>query len=151
MKILRLSIPYPPSVNRTYYNRTHLGDNLRGRGLTKEASVYKNTVADLIHYSFPFVNFGKQEIKVTILDYPPNRRGDNHNCIKIVFDAIERSGLIDNDKQIVSHEIIPAEIKNPAEWILKIEPYYGVHKILDKIRFYSEQKQEEQEKRRPHD
>jgi Holliday junction resolvase RusA-like endonuclease len=57
------------------------------------------------------------------LDNPSNLRGDNHNCEKIVFDAIQLSGIINNDKQIIAHEIIPGIIKNPPSWTIKIEPY----------------------------
>jgi Holliday junction resolvase RusA-like endonuclease len=137
MKFVEICIPYPPSVNKIYYNRLTPRPQERGRGLTMEAKNYKNYVADLIYYSFPKVKFGKQEVKVSILSSPPNRRGDNHNGLKIVFDAIEKSGLIDNDKQIVALEIIPCDIKSPPTWNLKIEPYTVAQRILDKIRFWN--------------
>lgn len=137
MENIKLSIPYPPSVNRIYYNRKVTNGKLRGRGLTNEANVYKKMVADLIHYSFPRIKYGKQDVKVTILSRPPNKRGDNHNGLKIVFDAIQLSGLIDNDKQIVSLEIIPCEVTKNPEWIVKIQPYSVVQKALDFIRFFN--------------
>ncbi len=128
MKNICITIPYPPSVNKTYYNRHIIKDGvtknlLRGRGLTKEAKTYKKYVASLIYYSFREINFGKDYVKVTILDNPSHRLGDNHNCEKIVFDAIEMSKIIQNDKQIIAHEIIPGICKNPPSWTIKIEPY----------------------------
>jgi Holliday junction resolvase RusA-like endonuclease len=127
MKII-LNIPYPPSFNKTYFNRVIPKDplkknRLRGRGLTKEASAYKSSLAMLIHSKSHRMKFWDQTIKVTILDNPSNLRGDNHNCEKIVFDAIQLSGIINNDKQIIAHEIIPGIIKNPPSWTIKIEPY----------------------------
>lgn len=128
MKTLSITIPYPPSVNRIYHNRIITKDlcaknHLRGRGLTKEARTYKTYVANLLHYSFLNSKFGDQNVKVTILDNPSNRRGDSHNGLKIVFDAMQLSGIINNDKQIVAYEVIPGEIKKPPVWFLKIAPY----------------------------
>ena len=127
MKIL-FTIPYPPSVNNTYFNRVIVKDTLkknrlRGRGLTKEARAYKAGIAILINSKFHRSRFENQTVKVTILDNPANLRGDNHNCEKIVFDAMQLSGIINNDKQIIAHEIIPGIIKNPPTWTIKIEPY----------------------------
>jgi crossover junction endodeoxyribonuclease RusA len=136
MKIIALCIPYPPSVNRIYYNRSNPAPNLRGRGLTYEAKAYKKLVAGMIHYSFPDIKYGKQNVKVSILSSPPNNRGDNHNGLKIVFDAIEMSGIIDNDKQIIALEIIPADIHIPSSWYLKIHPYESSQKASDKTRFF---------------
>ena len=127
MKSLTVTIPYPPSVNKTYFNRSFRRDiikqnHLRGRGLTKAAKDYKMLVAVLISKEANRLIFGEQTVKVTILDNPANLRGDNHNCEKIVFDAIEMSGVIYNDKQIISHEMIPGRLKNPGSWTIKIEP-----------------------------
>jgi len=137
MKIVEICIPYPPSVNKIYYNRSNPSIKATGRGLTSEARGYKKYVAELIHYSLPSIKFGSKDVKVSILSSPPNNRGDNHNGLKIVFDAIELSGLIDNDKQIVALEIIPCEIKNPGTWNLKIEPYSIKDRIMDKIRYWN--------------
>jgi len=160
---IAIRIPYPPSVNETYYNRKSLSkdgnsefgkrtswgpiplpnnknlawegettflkglewktDNKRGRGLTKEARNYRKMVANLIRYSFLSTNFGKEKVKLTILDCQVKARGDNHNCIKIVADAIELSGIIKNDKQIVASEIIPYHTSPKNEWIIKLELY----------------------------
>lgn len=127
MKII-LTIPYPPSINKTYFNRvfpkgTLKNNRLKGRGLTKDAKKYKDCVAMLIHSQFNKMKFGDQTVKVSILDNPANLRGDNHNGEKIVFDSIQLSGIINNDKQIIAHEIIPGIIKNPPSWTIKIEPY----------------------------
>lgn len=130
MKI-EFNIPYPPSVNRIYYNRKVKDGKLKGRGLTTEANNYKKMVAELIHFSFPHIKFGKEEVKVSIVSSPPNRRGDNHNGLKIVFDAIEMSGIIDNDKQIVSLHLIPSDVsKNPC-WNIRMQNYTKSQNIKD--------------------
>jgi|ERR1700678_1582560 len=128
MKSVLITIPYPPSVNKTYFNRTITRDQntpnkLSGRGLTKEAKAYKVNLSFLLHFQFHNLKFGDHPVKVTIQDNPLNDRRDNHNCEKIVFDAIQLSGLIDNDKQIIAHEMIPGTFKNPPTWTIKIEPY----------------------------
>lgn len=128
MKNVVITIPYPPSVNKIYHNRIITKDitrknHLRGRGLTQEAKTYKIALANLIHYSFLNAKFGDQNVKVTILDNPANLRGDSHNGLKIVFDALQLSGIINNDKQIIAYEVMPGTIKNTPTWTLKIEPY----------------------------
>lgn len=128
MKSILLTIPYPPSVNKIYYNRYIIKDGItknhqKGRGLTKEARSYLKLVSSLIYFSFPGITFGKENVKITILDNPSHRLGDNHNCEKIVYDAIQMSKIIYNDKQIIAHEMIPGVCKNPPTWTIKIEPY----------------------------
>lgn len=131
MKNILITIPYPPSVNKIYHNRVIVKDfgsknRLRGRGLTKEARDYKNYVATLLNYKFKHMKFGDKLVKITILDNPRNLRGDSHNGLKIVFDAIELSGLIDNDKQIVSYEVIPGKIKKTdPTWTIRLEQFDG--------------------------
>lgn len=131
MKNILITIPYPPSVNKIYHNRVIVKDpgsknHLRGRGLTKEARDYKNYVATLLNYKFKHMKFGDKLVKITILDNPRNLRGDSHNGLKIVFDAIELSGLIDNDKQIVSYEVIPGKIKKTdPTWTIRLEQFDG--------------------------
>lgn len=144
MKAISLTIPYPPSVNKIYYNRNisglkckRTGKMLRGKGLTTEAADYKRMVADLIHYTFPLIKYGKRDVKISVLSSPSSRRGDNHNGLKIVFDAIELSGIIENDKQIVALEMIPAELRNPPTWDIKIRPYSALDKIVDAVRFWT--------------
>lgn len=128
MKNVLITVPYPISVNKIYHNRVIIKDKakknrLRGRGLTKEARDYKLLVAWLIKSKLNGSKFGSKSVKVTILDNPSNLRGDSHNGLKIVYDAIELSGLIDNDNQIIAMEIIPGVLKTPPSWTLKIEPY----------------------------
>lgn len=126
MKSFVVTIPYPPSVNRIYFNRMRKdtkGNRVKGRGLTTEAREYKDHVSNLIGYLGYNCRFGDSPIKVTILDKPRNGQRDSHNGIKIVFDAIEQSGLIDNDKQIIAYEVIPGIFANPPSWVLKLEPY----------------------------
>ena len=108
MKNVLITIPYPISVNKMYHNRVIVKDvnvknHLRGRGLTKEAKQYKLLVASLLHFKFHRLAFGDKNVKVTILDNPSNLRGDNHNGLKILFDCIQLSGLINNDKQIIAY------------------------------------------------
>jgi len=131
MKFVEISIPYPPSINKIYYNRKSRRAPLKGRGLTLDAKNYKRLVADLIYYSFPHIKYGKDEVKVSIISNPPHHRGDSHNGIKIVFDALQLSGIINNDKQIVAHELIPGHIKEIPSWDIKIVSYAEENKISD--------------------
>src|SRR5271169_2955749 len=106
-KPISFSIPLPPSINEQYVNHkpTPRDTNARGRHLTKAARSYKKSVAEQIMYCFPRVKYGKDPVSISIVVYPKNNRRDEFNCEKIVFDAIQDSGIIENDRQIIYHQM----------------------------------------------
>lgn len=141
-------LPWPPSVNAMYVNAPNLNAHEifeknrhyptthptqapdgskkknRGRFLTSDARAYKRNATLLIHYSCLAVKYGKEKIEVKIVQFPPDRRKrDRDNGIKIVFDCIEKSGLIDNDNQIVAFEVVDGHPSLSPHWKIWIRPY----------------------------
>lgn len=130
MQEIEFLIDWPPSVNSMYTNRMYKeplegGLKLKGRRLTDQARGYKKYVADLIFYKFRNLTFGKNEIEATFFTAPPldKRRRDSQNNEKIVCDAIEDSGIIVDDRQVVKRHFTPLPPSGDGYWIVNLKPY----------------------------
>jgi len=99
----------------------------RGRVLTKEARAYKQGVALLIRSLTKQATFGNANVRVSIIDHPANHRGDKDNGLKIAFDCLQLSGIIENDRQIKSYSLTDGEVKKIPVWIITIEPLGQKH------------------------
>lgn len=94
-----MELPYPPTVNK-YWTYTKSGKRI----LTPKARDYKNLVA------WKFRVYRIKPINIPMIAwielYPPdNRVRDTDNTQKAIFDALQYSGLIVNDKLIVEHHV----------------------------------------------
>lgn len=133
MESITFTVPYPPTCNNLYVSSPKKKWSKRlkkwyyPRYMTKEAKQYKKLVSELIFYKFPKVKYGKLPIGVYITVYPPNdnRMRDIHNGEKILFDAIEASGIIDNDCKIVDRSSTIAHKVDKGEWVVKIKNFEG--------------------------
>jgi crossover junction endodeoxyribonuclease RusA len=85
-------LPYPPSMN-------HYWRNFRGHTvISREGREFRQEVAE-IATSLP--KFGSSRLKITMLLRPRDaRRIDLDNRIKAVLDALEHSGIFENDYQV---------------------------------------------------
>lgn len=129
-------VPYPPSVNKAY-STSSKGKIVKGgknagkiyfpRRLSPESLAYKKFVSQLIFFSFLKVKYDDHPVEIEIIVNSPddNRTRDDHNCEKILYDAIQESGIIKNDKQIVKRTIMPGIKIGKGSWIVKMNPYYG--------------------------
>lgn len=98
---ISLELPYPPSVNH-YYARTKQGACF----LTKRAKAYQHEVSWLVRCTKGRANTIDFPVAVWIELYPPdNRVRDTDNTQKAIFDALQYSGLIENDKLIQEHHV----------------------------------------------
>ena len=100
---MKLTLPYPPSVN------TYWGFRGSRRFLTKKATEFKKAVAE----AFTGTGFATERLQVTIYLYPPDRRkSDIDNRVKSCLDALVQAGFMTDDSQIdylvVSRESIMA-------------------------------------------
>ena len=105
MKLLRLDLPWPPSVNAMYAN-------VRGRKVkTKVARKYQENVAKICLC----VGAGRKysgSIKVSIDAYPPDRRRrDIDNILKSLLDSIQAGAVYKDDSQIIELFVR----KNPSD------------------------------------
>jgi len=112
---IQFDLAWPPSVNKMYVNALESSpNNKRGRYLTKDARSYKKVAVSTIFYTTRAFTFGDDDVSVKIIQFPPdNRKRDRDNGLKIVFDCMEKSGLIINDNQIKNFEIIAGP---PLKW-----------------------------------
>lgn len=136
---IQFDLPWPPSINKTYVNASphvskksyyinHVGKVIErktpGRFLSKEGRSYKKLASEIAFYSSLGKKFGKRKIEVKIVQFlPDGRKRDRDNGIKIVFDSLELSGLIDNDRQIVGFEVVEGPPVEKPYWKLWIRPY----------------------------
>ena len=93
---MRITLPFPPSVN-TYWRHPTTG-KLAGRHLISEKGrAYRAAVAGLLSGQTKI----NGRVKIDIIAHAPdNRRRDLDNLIKAIFDAITHAGLIDDDSDI---------------------------------------------------
>jgi len=92
--LLRLRLPWPPSVNN-YYRRT-----TRGVFISKNGRVFRANVriACLEQGGCKHLT-GQLQMEINL--YPPTRRvQDIDNLLKALWDAMEHAGVYENDKQI---------------------------------------------------
>lgn len=141
MKEVQFDLPWPPSINKTYVNATeNIGKKTykynsqgklietkgRGRYLTGNARNYKKTASELIFYSTLGIKFEKLQVEVKIIQFPPDgRKRDRDNGLKIVFDCIEKSGIIDNDNQIIAYEVVEGPKHKYGYWKVFIRTFMG--------------------------
>lgn len=132
-KVLKISLPVPPSVNAIYYN-TRGG----GRRLTKKAENYIRDARALINLAMEEQYWVKPNkstwLYVDMVYYFPDRRiRDASNCLKILLDTLEglvyvndyiclpRIQSVEYDKENPRVEIlISSQTKNAREKGLKM-------------------------------
>jgi len=130
MQKISFTTPFPPSVNRIYATSSRPKISKAGkiyypRVLSKEGRVFKKYVSELLRFGFYKVKYGDHpvEIEVTFCLPDDNRTRDDHNCEKILYDAIQESGIINNDKQLYPRHILRGKkVKGGAAHII-MKPY----------------------------
>lgn len=98
---MNLALPFPPSINSIYIP---IG---RGRQiLSKKAVEYHQLFEKLLNeQGHPGKSSGFLEARVWIC--PPDRRArDCDNILKILFDAMQKCGIYDNDSQIKRVDLV---------------------------------------------
>lgn len=98
---MNLALPFPPSINSIYIP---IG---RGRQiLSKKAVEYHQLFEKLLNeQGHPGKSSGFLEARVWIC--PPDRRArDCDNILKILFDAMQKCGIYENDSQIKRVDLV---------------------------------------------
>ncbi|MBI5724301.1 MAG: RusA family crossover junction endodeoxyribonuclease [Planctomycetes bacterium] len=91
--MIRLELPYPPSVNRYYRN---VGFKTL---ISREGRAYRITVCSILRRAGVKPMDGKLAVGLDL--YPPDRRiRDVDNAQKAPLDALQHGGMFGNDNQI---------------------------------------------------
>lgn len=112
-RVLRLRLPWPPSINH-YYVAIPGG----GKALTDAARQFRRDVAAIAYREMLAAEIEqfKGPVSVYITLAPPDKRKrDTDNGLKAIFDAIEHAGVVANDSQIKHHEVSMLEPAIPGE------------------------------------
>ena len=94
MTACAIHIPLPPSLNNIFFNKPH-----GGRAKTTDYKNWLDQTAWEIRAQRPPVFKG--DVSVDLLIERPNGSSDIDNRIKGVLDALQRAGVIENDKRVV--------------------------------------------------
>jgi crossover junction endodeoxyribonuclease RusA len=114
--MIRLTLPFPPSVNRYW---RHVG---RRTLISREGRQFRERVcSDLAGRQLkPLIG----DLAVALDLHPPDRRRrDADNFFKAALDALEHAGVYENDSQITHLEIDKRDPVRGGRTIVRIEPH----------------------------
>lgn len=115
----RFYLPYPPSLNSYYrYNlKTHK------MYTSKEGKAYRALIKEFLSEFVQKNNTIEENIKLSIILYPPDRRKrDIDNILKVLFDALQDALLIKDDSQIMELHITKQEgVLSPGLVLMEIQ------------------------------
>lgn len=102
-RVLRLRLPWPPSVNH-YYVSIPGG----GKALTEVARQFRRDVSAIAYREMLAAEVeqfnGPVSVQITLAP-PDNRKRDTDNGLKALFDALQHAGIVADDSQIKHHEV----------------------------------------------
>ncbi len=106
--MIRLTLPWPPSVNR--YWRAVSGRVL----ISRNGRAYRTLVGQIVACS-DARRLGSARLAVVIVACPPDRRRrDLDNTLKATLDALSHAGLFDDDEQIDDLRITRGPAQKPG-------------------------------------
>lgn len=118
---MRLTLPFPPSLN-TYYRHCVIPlKSGRGRSVTLISKPGREYRADVVRIAGGGVALSGR-LAVTLELFPPDKRSrDVDNHAKAVLDALTHAGVWSDDSQIDELHIYRREIERGGELIVTIE------------------------------
>lgn len=108
---IRLTLPYPPSVNAMYRNTRVRWGNGRGRVLSDEGHAFKSAVATIA--MIERAGYTLEPVKLTIRLFRPRKSGDLDNFIKSVQDSLTGVCWRDDSQVVEIHAYRFEDKKNP--------------------------------------
>lgn len=121
--MIRLTLPWPPSVNRYWRS-------VNGRVLiSREGRAYRDAVCLIVRGCGADMGL-RGDLSLEALLYPPdNRRRDIDNLGKALLDSLQAAGVFVDDNQIAELHLARREVKKGGMveiHISKIEPNGGL-------------------------
>lgn len=115
--MIRLELPYPPSINHYYVNA---GKNKKRVKSRKVQDYFDAAVWGIKQQKV--ATFGDSPVRVTVGIQPPDRRRrDMGNLDKAIMDVMEEAGVYDDDFQASDVRYIRLEPVNQGIVHVKIE------------------------------
>lgn len=121
--MIRLVLPWPPSVNHCYRSAVKRGH--RVTYLTKEGKDYKRSVAQLVMMARSRDEAPLEplpgRVRYTVTLFPPDRRRrDISNTIKVLEDALTTAGVWIDDEQVDELTIRRAQVAKGGRAIVEV-------------------------------
>lgn len=115
---MRLTLPYPPSLNHYYRNGSRQGF----RYLTTEAKAFRRAVSICVGNARARKGLTNR-LSMLVIAYPPDRRErDLDNLQKGLWDALQYAGVYEKDSQIDDFRIVRGPVKKGGEVVVEIQP-----------------------------
>lgn len=114
---LTWTLPWPPTLNTMYPGTTR-------RRLSDKGKAYRAQVQSI---TFPPMRLSGDLSATLYLTAPDNRKRDLDNLFKPVFDALQHSGIFEDDSQIkkITAELFPPEKGQKGSCIVTLEEMNG--------------------------
>lgn len=119
---IKLSLPWPPSVNDYWGTRVPKGGSFAMKYLTERARTYREHVVKLVLERFegrvvPY----EGEVLLDIVLYPPDaRRRDLDNFNKGLWDALTAAGIFLDDSQVQSYRVTRGSVVRGGAVVVEI-------------------------------
>lgn len=131
MNKMRLTLPWPPTVNSYYRN----GNRPGFRYLTNEAKAFRTHVSLIVGLERARKVLTAR-LRVVVVANPPDRRErDLDNLHKGLLDALQHAGVYERDSQIDDLRIVRGPVVKGGQVVVSIEPAEPVT-FFDAVRDY---------------
>jgi len=118
---MKLTLPWPPSLNQYYRHCVIPLKSGRGRSVTLISKPGREYRAEVMRIASGGLALSGR-LAVTLELYPPDKRArDVDNHAKAVLDALTHSGVWGDDSQLDELHIYRREIKRGGELVVTIE------------------------------
>ena len=116
-EIVRLELPYPPSVNSYWKANGHR------RYISPAGVMFTEEVSFIVKNKKPRT-FGDTTVGIIIKIHPRSKRKfDLDNTLKAILDALMKAGMYDDDSQIEYIEITRGEKVDGGKAVVKLFNY----------------------------
>ncbi len=120
--MVRLELPYPPSVN-TYWRA-----NGHRRFISPAGVKFTNEVSQIVQEVNPR-RFGDKQVAVSIVIHPRSKRKfDLDNTLKAILDALMKANVYNDDSQIERIEIKRGEAVKGGMAVIHLYDFIGENK-----------------------
>ena len=119
-RIVRLELPWPPSVNNYWGDRVISGKNGKSfvqKYIKPKAREYRQQVIDIVKARWPHLKPTEKRVLIVITAIMPDRRKrDLDNILKATKDALTHAGFWADDSLVDVMPVIRGHVEKPGRW-----------------------------------